>query len=101
MWSRVVNSQHFQAAEETKPRCYNVFFEPRVTGGGDENVVLSFDIMSFNWDDDLDSWLYIDKMMIDELLIFCKKSRSTRNAMIPPKTAAMIRLKMEFFMKPA
>jgi hypothetical protein len=64
-WDRVVNSNMDQSCSTT-PKDYLVFLDPVVTGPGDENLVFSFDILSFDVLDNTMSWLFLEELMMDE-----------------------------------
>ena len=66
-WDRIVNSNKQQAPSATEMKTYDVFFMPIVTGSGDNLAVFSFDIMSFDWFDNLYSWIYLDTCTQDEI----------------------------------
>lgn len=68
-WEHIVNSFNQQAPSSGNSKWYDVFFNPAVTGSGDDKVVASFDIMSFDPNDDTFSWLYLDQMTVDEATI--------------------------------
>ena len=68
-WDRVVNSTMGQAPSDTTTQSYPVIFDPNVTGAGDNQAVFSFDIMSFNFDDDTSSWLYLESLILEEMTI--------------------------------
>ena len=40
-----------------------------VTATEDANAVFSFDLMSFAWDDDTSSWLFLESFVIEELTL--------------------------------
>jgi hypothetical protein len=42
-------------------------FDPDVTGSGDTHVVWNFDIMSFDWTDDANSWLYLETAILEQV----------------------------------
>jgi len=68
-WDRVVNSFNQQAPSASGSKWYDVFFAPEVTGSGDDIVTLAFDIMSFDPGDDANSWLFLEKMVVEEATI--------------------------------
>ena len=51
------------------PRVYTLVFEPVVTGPSDNAVVFSFDIMSFDEKDDVNSWIYLNEVVAEEVTI--------------------------------
>ena len=65
-WERVVNSNLGNAPSSGNPRDYYLYFDPRVTGAGDDVVIFSFDILSFDANDDTSSWLLLDELMVEE-----------------------------------
>lgn len=67
-WDRIVNS-NLQNAPTTGRRTYYFIMNPDVTGGSDNLVVLSFDILSFDPGDDTTSWLYLDMASVQDLSI--------------------------------
>ncbi|MCD6385012.1 hypothetical protein J7M23_04465, partial [Candidatus Sumerlaeota bacterium] len=66
-WMKVVNSYNQMAPSNTQYKQYELHFDPIVQGNGDEMVVLSFDILSFDPGDDTTSWLYLDEVTVEEL----------------------------------
>ncbi len=66
-WERIVNSFKQQAPCALQAKSYDVFFNPLVTGTDDDDIVLSFDILSFETNDDTSSWLYLDSVNIEEV----------------------------------
>jgi hypothetical protein len=64
-WDRIVSSFNQQAPPPTF--IYYVIFDPTVTGTGDDLAVFSFDIMSFDWNDDATAWLFLESFALDEL----------------------------------
>lgn len=65
-WTRNVNSYHHQSPSSTSPKWYDVLFSPSVLGNGDNAVVASFDIMSFNPNNDMTSWIAIDELILEK-----------------------------------
>jgi len=68
-WDRVVNSHNQQAPASTDWKTYDVIFNPNVTGSTDNFGALSFDIMSFDSNDDANSWLYLENALVEEVMI--------------------------------
>ena len=68
-WDRVVNSNNGQAPAEPVTKFYPVMFSPNVTDTDDAAAVFSFDMMSFDPGDDTSSWLYLDAMILEEVVI--------------------------------
>jgi hypothetical protein len=66
-WDRVVVSNNNQAPPPM--RNYSVIFDPNVTGTEDDTTVFSFDIMSFDPNDDLYSGIYLESMALQEVII--------------------------------
>jgi len=66
-WDHIVNSFLDSAPVYGSFKVYDVGFVPVVTGSGDDNrVTVSFDIMSFNPDDDIDSWIMLEEFRLEE-----------------------------------
>ncbi|MCD6385331.1 hypothetical protein J7M23_06095, partial [Candidatus Sumerlaeota bacterium] len=68
-WNRVVNSYNQQSPSASEWKTYDVIFSPNVTGTSDNLAVFSFDIMSFDPNDDVASWLFIESVQLDEISI--------------------------------
>ena len=66
-WYRIVNSFNQHAPSSAGSTFFDVILDPAVTGSGDTNAVFSFDIMSFDPSDDINSSLYLDSMSLDEV----------------------------------
>lgn len=67
-WDRVVNSYLSIAPLLNISKNYTVFFEPSITGTNNDNTALfSFDILSFDITDDMNSWIFIDELMVDKV----------------------------------
>lgn len=67
-WDRVVNSYLEQAPSLGNLKEYYVYFDPKVTGQNDDNkVIFSFDIISFDIFDDVNSWLFVDELMVEKV----------------------------------
>ena len=46
---------------------YEVVMDPQVTGITDNLAVLSFDILSFDINDNVNSWLYLESVTVHEV----------------------------------
>lgn len=68
-WGRTVNSFNQQGPSSTEPKWYGLYFLPQVAGVDDNVVTFSFDIMSFDPGDDINSWLYLEEMNLEEVSI--------------------------------
>jgi rhodanese-related sulfurtransferase len=68
-WGRMVTSNLSNAPSTGSPFPYTVILDPVVTGPGDNDVVLAFDILSFDTMDDMDSWVYVNSVVLEELTI--------------------------------
>jgi len=68
-WDRIVNSFNSHAPFAAAEKPYSVIFDPNVTGTDDAAAVLAFDIMSFSWDDDVDSWLFLASLVIETITL--------------------------------
>ncbi|MCX7765486.1 MAG: hypothetical protein N2246_02115, partial [Candidatus Sumerlaeia bacterium] len=68
-WDRVINSYLNAAPSSGSPKVYPVFFNPRVTGNADNEVIFSFDITSFAIEDDTSSWLWLNELVVEEVTI--------------------------------
>ncbi|MCX7766175.1 MAG: hypothetical protein N2246_05655, partial [Candidatus Sumerlaeia bacterium] len=67
-WNRIVNSFLQNAPAAGNPKDYDVIFNPVVAGIGlDNQIVLSFDIMSFAPDDDVYSLLLLNSVRVAEI----------------------------------
>ncbi len=67
-WESVINSNLQHAPSESEPKTYSVYIMPNVTGtNGDENIILSGDIMSFDYTDDLMSWITLEAVQVEEI----------------------------------
>ncbi|MCD6385843.1 hypothetical protein J7M23_08715, partial [Candidatus Sumerlaeota bacterium] len=66
-WSRVVSSINQQAPTQGNPKWYDLYFNPLVTGQGDDLLVFAFDIMSFDPNDDINSWVYLEELAVDKV----------------------------------
>jgi hypothetical protein len=67
-WDRIVNSYLGQAPSAGNPKNYDVYFNPVVTGAGDDRATFCFDIMSFAPYDDADCWLYLEELKVDAVI---------------------------------
>jgi rhodanese-related sulfurtransferase len=70
-WARTVNSNKGNAPVDGTPKDYTVHFRPCVTGtNGDDKMVFAFDLLSFDQNDDVNSWTYLDELTIEEVVPF-------------------------------
>jgi len=67
-WDRGVNSNNGQAPS-TSWKYYNVYFEPDVDYLGDDKITFSFDIMSFDPNDNENSFIYLENAYLNEVAI--------------------------------
>lgn len=68
-WTRTVNSYLQNAPSSSESKKYELFITPTVTGSSDDDIVLSFDILSFDPSDDTNSWIYLDSLLLEEATI--------------------------------
>ncbi len=68
-WNRIVTSNNRQAPSGGYGTWYEVFLTPESTAPIDESLILNFDIMSFAWDNDTNSWLYLDSFYLEEIVL--------------------------------
>ncbi|MCX7766267.1 MAG: hypothetical protein N2246_06145 [Candidatus Sumerlaeia bacterium] len=69
-WNRIVNSYLQNAPAWGYPKFYDVFINPSVSGIADDNqIILSFDILSFDSSDDLFSWDLLNAVSIEEVFL--------------------------------
>jgi hypothetical protein len=68
-WDRGVNSNMQQAPSSSVWKTFNVIFDPNVTDTSDDKVVLSFDLMSFDMNDGVNSWVFMESVKVEEVLI--------------------------------
>lgn len=66
-WNRVITSLNQQAPSLGNPKWYDLYFNPMVTGQGDDLLVFAFDVLSFDPTDDQNSWIYLEELMIDKV----------------------------------
>jgi hypothetical protein len=66
-WDRGVNSNNGQGPSAGSPKLYQVIFGPDVKGATDNQLVTSFDMLSFDAGDDITSWIYLEAMQLDEV----------------------------------
>lgn len=66
-WERVVSSNYEQSPAAGSSKTYDIFFDPDITGTSDSNTVFSFDILSFEPTDDINSWLYLSSIRLEEM----------------------------------
>ncbi len=72
-WYRTVASNLSNSPSEGNPGTYEVIFDPCVTGSVDNNVVLAFDIASFAVEDDTNSTVSLDEVVVDQASLFTSK----------------------------
>jgi hypothetical protein len=68
-WHRIVNSNLQNAPSFAATKNYSIYLDPNVTGAGDNLGVLSFDIISFDINDDISSWLFLDSAAVYEATV--------------------------------
>ncbi|MCX7767360.1 MAG: hypothetical protein N2246_11710, partial [Candidatus Sumerlaeia bacterium] len=68
-WNRIVNSYLLNAPSATETKIYEQILNPVVTYAGDDQILLSIDIMSFDWADDRSSWILLDSVKLEEVTI--------------------------------
>jgi hypothetical protein len=69
-WDSVINSNLQHAPSASEPKTYSVYVIPEVTGANsDDNLILSSDIMSFDYFDDHTSWIIMDNVQVEEVTI--------------------------------
>ncbi|MCX7765107.1 MAG: cohesin domain-containing protein [Candidatus Sumerlaeia bacterium] len=69
-WNRVINSYLQNAPSWGNPKLYDVIIDPVVTRTSeDDKLIFSFDILSFDWNDDRYSWNLLNSVSLDEILI--------------------------------
>jgi hypothetical protein len=68
-WSRTVNSINQQSVDVGHPEWYDVVFDPGGETSSVSDIILSFDMLSFNWFDDTDSWLYLDEVLVEAVTV--------------------------------
>jgi len=68
-WDRIVDSNNQQAPSNSVWKTYGIIFEPHVIDAGDNIMMYAFDIMSFDMVNDINSWLYLESMQIEEITI--------------------------------
>ncbi len=66
-WDRLVLSNYDLAPSAGNPKSYDVILNPVVTGPEDNSLVLSFDLTSFDSNNDKNSWLYLNSVKLDEV----------------------------------
>jgi hypothetical protein len=65
-WDRIVTSAMSQAPYEILSKDYDLFINPRVTGtSGDNAMVFSLDLLSFDMSDDVSSWIFVDELLVE------------------------------------
>ncbi len=68
-WDHVINSMLGSAPAAGSPKEYQLFFNSVVTDTDDNVAVFSFDLMSFDWLDDVNSWLSLDSLVMEEITL--------------------------------
>ena len=68
-WDRTVNSNYQQGPSDNEEKIYAVIFNPNVMDIDDGAAVFAFDIMSFDPTDDVTSWLYLQSITLEEVII--------------------------------
>lgn len=61
-WDRIVNSFLMNDPSVGNNKVYDVFFNPKVTRTADNKVLFSFDFLNLDWNDDSNSWLYLEEL---------------------------------------
>ncbi len=65
-WNQVIYSNNGLAPYVGNDKLYNMYFDPFITGAGDDLFVLNFDILSFDFFDETNSWIYLEEVEINE-----------------------------------
>lgn len=65
-WNQVVPSNLYKSPWLNNNKIYEVFINPQITLMDDDLLVLSFDLLSFDSNDDNNSWLYLDSVILEE-----------------------------------
>lgn len=65
-WDRVVNSNLQNTPSAGMPVFYKTYISPEINSEEDNKLILSFDIMSFDSNDDSSSWVYLESVSIEE-----------------------------------
>jgi len=68
-WIRDVNSLMSEAPSASNPKDYMLYFDPEVKSASDGLLVFSFDCASFEPSDDATSWIYIDELLVEEVMV--------------------------------
>ncbi|MCD6385149.1 hypothetical protein J7M23_05160, partial [Candidatus Sumerlaeota bacterium] len=63
-WSRYVDSRGFVAPTQFEWKNYALFFNPVELVPGDDVFVFSFDSMSFDPGNDVNSWIYLEELIV-------------------------------------
>ncbi len=66
-WERIVTSRNHQAPKFYEFKSHSVLFDPSMADTTIDPVFLSFDLMSFDWQDELNSWVYLDSAEVEEI----------------------------------
>jgi hypothetical protein len=65
-WDNIINSNLSHGPSISTPKTYELYFKPTVTGPADEKILFSFDILSFDINDDVNSHLFLDAVILEE-----------------------------------
>ena len=65
-WDMIINSNLSHTPSFSSPKTYELFFKPSVTSSADSLASFSFDILSFDWNDDANSSLFLDSFLLEE-----------------------------------
>ena len=68
-WNHIINSNNGQAPLAGENKVYNLYFDPIISGIGDDMFILNYDIMSFDFLDDTYSWICLEEIEIHEASI--------------------------------
>ena len=68
-WNRGVTSLFNQAPGIGETKSYNLYFDTDVSGIGDDVVVLCFDGVSFDPNDDPNTWLFVEEVSVNEFTV--------------------------------
>ncbi|MCX7765490.1 MAG: hypothetical protein N2246_02135 [Candidatus Sumerlaeia bacterium] len=68
-WNRIVNSYLLNAPSASETKTYEQLVDPRVSNADDNKLLFSFDIMSFDFNDDESSWLFLDAISVEEIIL--------------------------------
>jgi hypothetical protein len=65
-WVRVVVSSNGEAPSWVEAKTYDLLINPLIDSGTD-TIVLSFDMLSFDSFEDLNSWVYLESIALEEI----------------------------------